>query len=176
MALDLSKSATVTPPPRKSTPKTSSAGSMRQSMKTAEREEGLNGLFQIGAAITMMVGSPLDAATVVHHGPNISREAAKLAETNESFARVLDYISSAGPYAAIITVSMPLALQILVNHKRIPSEPFANFGVMPPETLSAKISAEASRQQMQLMQEAQEAEAEAARIASKLAEAKADAS
>jgi hypothetical protein len=168
MALDLSKSASVAPPPKRTASK--GTATVRQSMKTAEREEAVNGLFQLGAAITMFAGTPTDAATVIHHGPAISRETARIAETNESFARVLDYLTNAGPYAALLTAAMPMALQILVNHKKIPAEPFANFGVVPSETLEARMRAEAAKQQLEMIREAQAAEAEAAEMAREMAE------
>jgi len=175
MALDLSKAATVSPPPKRGG-NTSSRGAatVRQSLKTTEREEAVNGLFQLGAAITMFAGTPADAATVIHHGPAIAHETAQIAESNESFARVLDYLTSYGPYAALLTACMPMALQILVNHKKIPAEPFANFGVVPTETLEARMRAEAARQQMEMIRQAQRAEAEAAEMAQQLAESRAD--
>jgi hypothetical protein len=173
MALDLSKAATATPPPKRSNAR--STATVRQSLKTTEREEAVNGLAQLGAAIVMFAGTPTDAATVVHHAPAIAHEAAVIAETNESFARVIDYLTSAGPYAAMFTACLPLGLQILVNHKKIPAEPFANFGVVPSETLEARMRAEAAKQQMQMLRAAQDAEREAAEMAQELADSRADA-
>jgi hypothetical protein len=170
MALDLSKATTATPPPKRAA-KSTVARKAVASIKTSEREEALNGLFQLGAAGCLMFGSSADAAAIAQHAPNISRETAGIAETNETFGKYLDYITAIGPYAGLLTAVMPLVLQILVNHKRLPAEPLAGFGVVSPETLNAKMQAEAMQMEMELRQQAQAAEHEAARIQSQMANA-----
>lgn len=141
MALDLSGPKTP-PPAKRPTP-----AQRQATAKTGEREEGLNGLFQIAAAGCLMGGQVADGAAVSTHGPNIAREAAQLAETNERMGRLLDYLTAVGPFAGLLAAAMPLGLQILVNHGKLPVVPaLQQFGIVPPGALEAQAKADAARQ------------------------------
>jgi uncharacterized protein with beta-barrel porin domain len=154
MALDLS--GPKTPPPAKRAP----ASTARAKVKTNEREEALNGLFQLGSAALLIAKQPADAGAVATHGPNIARETANIAENNDNFAKTIDYITAVGPYAGLLTAVMPLVLQIMVNHNKLPAEPLSAFGVMHPDALTAQAQAKAMHQQAEIMQAQQEAMAE----------------
>lgn len=151
MALDLKNT-----PPRKTPAKAVSA----RPTKADARAEGLNGLFQLGSAVCLMLGQAPDAAACAKHGPNISREAANLAETNEKLGEILDYITSAGPYAGLITAIVPFGLQIMVNHGRLPAGPLANMGIEDPQTLKSQMEAEALRAHTAMLRAQADAEAE----------------
>ena len=154
MALDLSNQTPPTPrgePTRKNPSKTSARA---QAAKTQEREDGLNGLFQLGAFAALTFGQHADAGACATHGPNISREVATLAENNDSIGKTVDYLTGVGPYAALIAALMPFTLQILVNHNRIPNSPaLAQFGVYPPEMLAQQATLQAQQQQAALAEQ-----------------------
>ncbi len=166
MALNLE----ATPPPARATSPRKNAAEKRQDKRTSEREEAVNGLFQLGAAGCLMAHQVADGAAIAEHGPNIAHETALLAENNASFAKVIDYITAIGPYAGLLTACLPLILQVAVNHKRLPAEPLAQFGVVSPETLTAKLAAQAAVNQARMMEEAREAEREANEAMARLAE------
>lgn len=155
MAVDFS-AATVTPPP------TRKGGRPRAQAQTVttkrhEREEGLNGLFQVVSAGLLMARQPADAAAVAEHGPNISREAAILADQNGNVAKALDYITAVGPFAALLGAAMPLVLQILANHGTIPAAALAPMGVKDPKALQAQYEADALREYLAAQAEQQQA-------------------
>jgi len=91
----------------------------------------------------VMIGKYADAAAIADHGPNISREAASLAQQNEKIGQWIDYLTEAGPYAGLITAVLPLALQLLANHGRIDHSKVP--GVSDPRVLETKIQAEMLR-------------------------------
>jgi len=145
-------------PQKRSTPKTSAARmpAVTVSPRSA-REEGLNGLGQVASAILVMRGLYADAGAISLHMPAVSRETAALADTNEGIAKGIDYLISMGPYSALITAIMPLALQIAANHDRIDASKAAGLGVMPPAALEAKVKAEAEALTLAVLRQASEA-------------------
>lgn len=166
MALDLTSKTPAPPPARK-------RAASRPSGKTVEREEAINGIFQIGASGLLMFGQTADAGAISIHGPAIAHETAVLADNNTGLAKIVDYITAVGPYAALFAASMPLVLQILVNHKKLPAAPLSQFGVMEPNVMAAKAEVEAMRQQEIMLREveaAQKALAEQHRRASMAAQ------
>lgn len=162
MALDLSRK---TAPPRKNAPATRKTSAA--SAKETARREGLDGIVQLASAGLLIAGQLPDAAAVQTHGPNIARETATLAENNANVAKIVDSIIAVGPWAALLTATMPLVLQILVNHHRLPAAPLSQFGIQDPDALSAGMQAEIMRQQMEAMQQRADAEAELAEMLSK---------
>lgn len=167
MALDLSG---ATPPPTR--PGTS--GSKRRTSskayeealaeKRAERADGVNGLFQLGAFGFVMAGQVADAGACAEHGPRIANEAAALAEQNERVAKVVDYVTAIGPFAALFAAVMPFGLQLLLNHGRIPYVPMlAGMGVLPAEMMEQRAAIEQQRQAAAMHEAMREAQAELAR-------------
>lgn len=152
MALDLTKP--VTPPPAHKR-EAASANKRNSAKVTSGREEAVNGLFQIAGALCLMAGQLPDAGTCAMHGPEISKQAALVAESNEGVAKVIDYITAVGPYAGLLAAAMPFALQILVNHKRIPP---GLMGTVAPEMLAAQAETDLLHQQEAVMRELEAAQ------------------
>ena len=90
--------------------------------------EGVTQLLSMPAAILGVVGSqtnniPLvaDAAVINHYAPKVAEAVNDLAQERPEVAAVLDRVLKAGPYAALMGAVVPMAIQILANHKIIPA-------------------------------------------------------
>lgn len=90
--------------------------------------EGVTQLLSMPAAILGVVGSqtsnlPLvaDAAVINHYAPKVAEAVNDLAQERPEVAAVLDKVLKAGPYAALMGAVVPMAIQILANHKVIPA-------------------------------------------------------
>lgn len=90
--------------------------------------EGVTELLTMPAAVLAVVGSqtnniPLvaDAAVVEHYAPRIATAVNGLAQERPEVAAVLDRVLKAGPYAALIGAVVPMAIQIMANHKILPA-------------------------------------------------------
>jgi hypothetical protein len=121
--------------------------------QTDSRAEAVNGLFQLGSFGSVMIGNYADAATLAEHGPGISTEVANLARENEQIGKWIDYLTQAGPYAGLITAVLPMALQLLANHKRIDHTKVP--GLTDPRVLETKIQTQMKAAAVQQMQAAQ---------------------
>jgi hypothetical protein len=133
--------------------------------KTAAREEGLQGVMQIAAAIALMTKNYADAGALDMHGPPVCHEIAVLAEDSEPIANICDRLNTVGPYAALLTATLPLVMQMLVNHGKMDAGVAGGFGgkIMSKEALAARTKAEVDKQTAAFLREAAEAEAEAAK-------------
>lgn len=140
-------------PPRKDTPNVNPEKSIDEL-----REEAANGVFQLAGLGCIILGQFADAGAISMHGPDISAVAAKMAKTNELMQRGLDALLAVGPYAEIIAVTMPLALQLLVNHRVLKAEMVAGANVVKPEVLEANVKTQMAMQAMQAMKQQQLAE------------------
>lgn len=129
--------------------------------KTDQRENGLNGIFQLGAFGLMMANQPADAAAITKHGAPIAHEAALLAETNSGAARMLDYLTEAGPYAGLITAAMPLVIQLLANHQVVKPEVgrAMNLDIVAPEALEAEAKTAQAQMAVRALHAQRDAEA-----------------
>lgn len=134
------------------------------------REEALNGIGQLGTFGLVMTGNLADAGAVGMHWPNIAREGAELAESNEYVAKAADFLGQVGPFAAILSAAMPLVLQILANHKVLPADKLGGAGVVKPEVLESQIKTEMAKQAIAALKAQQEAEEEFARMQAEYAE------
>lgn len=90
--------------------------------------KGVTELLSMPAAILGVVGSqtnniPLvaDAAVINAYAPKIGEAVNDLAQERPEVAAVLDKVLKAGPYAALMGAVVPMAIQILANHKVIPA-------------------------------------------------------
>lgn len=142
--------AVATPPPAKTV--------------TEVREEGLNGLAQLGQGLLLLTGQYAQAATVGMHWGPIAHEGAKLADGNEKIASGIDFFIRIGPYGAFLNVLMPFVLQTAANYRFIKAENAANMGVVPPQVLEAQMKTDIMRQQAEAMRAQQEAMQEAAKV------------
>ena len=156
-------SADAGAPPRKA-PRASSAGNSAASKKTAANEVALNGIAQIAGFALIMGGQYADAGAVGQHMPGIAHEVAVLADSNERVANAIGYLTEVGPYAGLMTAVMPLALQILANHNRIPADKVAAAGVVSPATLEAHVRTEMAQAEAFAMAQQREAEDQLARL------------
>lgn len=152
MALDLDA------PPRKAAAR--QARMPKAPSKTSAREDAANGIFQLAGFGLILGRQYADAGAINMHGAPIAHELATLAESNDGIAKGLDYLLEAGPYAGLITAVMPLALQIMANHKVIRADLIAGGGVVPPEALEAEVKATMARQASEAIKRQHEAEAE----------------
>lgn len=133
------------PPPRKSPPKPKSAAPNPAKIRD-EREEAVNGIFQMVSVGLVVANQWADAGAIEMHGPNVSRETVKLAEKYEKVGNAIDALASVGPFTAIIGAVMPLVLQIAANHKKLPSEKLGALGVKDPRVLESEMRMTAQRQ------------------------------
>lgn len=90
--------------------------------------EGVAELLTMPAAVLAVVGSqtnniPLvaDAAVVEHYAPRVAAAVNALAQEKAEVAAVLERVLKAGPYAALFGAVVPMAIQILANHKILPA-------------------------------------------------------
>jgi hypothetical protein len=99
----------------------------------------VNGLFQVATLGFTAKGMYADAAAIAIHGPNVSRELATLAESDERIASVIDYLTTAGPYTGLIMAVLPFALQIAANHGRIDASKTMMPGIREPAELEKEM-------------------------------------
>lgn len=104
------------PPKGVAAPRAKSSG-YRSKSKTDYRP-GFLGLAQMGAFVASFF-SPLDAVAVTDHAPRIADAVQVTADNDPKFAAAMDRILSAGPYAALISAVVPMAVQILHNHNEM---------------------------------------------------------
>lgn len=148
--------------PRRVTESVEDVGAVGPQTKADLRQEALNGVLQIGQLVTVGMGQLADAGAIGMFGPPMVNETVKLAENNAKVARMVDLLVEVGPYAGILAAGIPFLAQILVNHKVIPAETFANAGVVTPDILAEQMkmtlmkqALEAQREQMRMMAEMQ---------------------
>lgn len=129
------------------TPRTAAAPKPRKATATRAKTPGVTdyrpgimGLLQIPAMGLSMIGRQsknaalqADGMTLAMHAGNIAEALNMTAQTQPQVAKALDNIMKAGPYGAILTAVVPLALQIAANHGVIPVNP--QMGLHSPEDL-----------------------------------------
>lgn len=166
MPIDMS--AAKAPPRKRATAGTASARIQSQPVETRtpneRRYEGLNGLAQLGQGLCLLVGQYADAAAIGQHFDPVARELANIADSSDFVAKPVDFLIEIGPYGALIAAVMPLALQIMANHKIIDATKLAGQGIVPPELLEAQMKTQVARMQAQAMKAQQEAMAETKRL------------
>jgi hypothetical protein len=143
MAID--KSTRPAAPPRKSAVTTSKpTGS---DSKHRKRKEGLQSVQQAAGLALIAAKQPADAAAVGMHGDAIIDELVTLADSEESIAKALDYLTKTGPYSALVMATLPLMMQLAVNHGRMkPNAMMPN--VVSKETLDAQYRADMAKVEM----------------------------
>jgi len=163
MPIDMS-AATVKAPPRKSAASRASTGTpklVEYKSPVEKRTEGLNGLGQLGQGLCLMMGQYADAAAIGMHWGPVASELAKIADSNETIAKPIDFMIEIGPYGALLEAAIPFVLQILANHKLIKAEAMLGSNVVTPEVLDAQMKAQVMRTQAQAMRAQQAALADA---------------
>lgn len=151
---------TSTPPPAR-TKTTAKPVSSPARTKREERLEAVGGLGQLAQAGLIMTGQFADAGAVGLHFGRIASEVVSLAETDTRVAAVIEPLLNIGPYAALVTAMLPLAMQILVNHGK--AKPGA-LGTVSPATLESQIKTALAKAELEQVIQQKAAEEEAARI------------
>ena len=122
------------------------------------RFEDMDAFIKVGVAVAVFTKNHADAGAIAMHGPGFTRALAKQADTNEQIAKILDMLGAIGPYSELVGAALPLVMQILVNHDRVPAEAVQNFGVVSPKVLESKVKLELKSAELQLMQQLQQQE------------------
>lgn len=101
---------------------------------------GLLGVGQMGATVLAFV-SPLDALAVTDHWPGIAEALNETAKTNPALAGILDKVLAMGPWGLVIGACVPLAVQVLANHKLLPEQATTGLGALTREQMVARLAA-----------------------------------
>lgn len=110
-----------------------------------ERQSGVQGLVQIGAAVCMLldqrtpeknIAFKADAITLANAADPIASAVVETAKHNQQFAAVVDKITAAGPYAALIGVGFQVGMQLAANHGVKAAQ---MMGALAPEDLVASV-------------------------------------
>ena len=130
----------VNPPAPRAKPKPSAAQVKATVSAVKEsRYQAVNGIFQLSVLGLSAKGLYADAAATSIHGPNVARELATLADTDERIASIIDYLTTAGPYTGLIMAVLPFALQIAANHGRIDATKTMMPGIREPAELEKEM-------------------------------------
>jgi hypothetical protein len=93
----------------------------------SDRVEAVSGLMQIIGGGCLVVAQRnndekllADAVVIGEAGRPMGEACASVAATNPKFAAALDKLTSAGPYAALLTVAVGLGSQLAANHDVLP--------------------------------------------------------
>lgn len=125
------------PPKGVSGPKLKSTSS-RTKTKTDYRP-GFLGLAQLGSFVANFF-SPLDAIAITDHAPNIAEAVQVTADNDPKFAAAMDRILSTGPYAALLGATIPMVVQILHNHDKVPGDIVKGMGGRTKDEVIAYLS------------------------------------
>jgi hypothetical protein len=111
------------------------------------------------------------AATFGMYWEPIAKELANLSESQPVIAKAADILITAGPYAALISVATPFAMQTAANYGLIDAKKAVGSNIVPPAVLEAQMKArmaemeaQAIREQQAAMQRALQAQQEYERV------------
>lgn len=113
-------------PPKDAAARTAKAAPKPARVQTdAQRKEGVKGLVQVASVLCLAmdqrtpaadVSFRADAYTLAANADAIADAVAETAKQSEGFARALDKITAAGPYAALVGVAFSVGMQLASNH------------------------------------------------------------
>lgn len=153
------------------TPKRNPPAQINEPSIREQRIDAIDGIWQIIGLGCIMTGQYADAGAIDMHGHGISIEAVNLAEKNAGIAKGADTLLQVGPYAAIVAVSMPLIVQVLVNHKVVPAEKMASANVVHPDVLESQVKTKMMHAAMEALRAQRDAENELAAMQAEFAAA-----
>lgn len=165
------------PPPRNAAKKTTARQPAKppqdpeqaKQQRIIYRQNGVIGLGQIGVFITGIFGWKADSGTIAMYAPEIGKEAAELAESNEQLGAQLDRAAELGPYAALLAIGVQFGAQIAVNHGWLKADRFgAGSTIMAPEQIIAEVE---TQQALEMAKRAEELAASKMEALSRLEEA-----
>lgn len=119
----------------------------------SQREDGLNGLFQMISVVAMAFGAWADAGAINAHGPGLTTETVKLADKYESIGKGLDALSQVGPFTGVITAGAPLIIQLCANHKILSATQSAQLGATDPQVLAQQMQLKTQREAVAMQRE-----------------------
>jgi hypothetical protein len=114
----------------------------------ARRGDGVRGLVQMAAGLCLVADSRTpdkniafraDAVTLAASSDALATACVETAKHSASFAAALDKVTQAGPYAALISVTLGLGAQLARNHGVKAGE---MLGAKSPEDVLAALEAE----------------------------------
>ncbi len=119
----------------------------RKQKSGTDYREAISGMLQLPAGVLAFVGSQTDkqgrlthpeyladASAITQYAPPIAEALNDLANDQPQVAAILDRVLKVGPYGAILSAVLPMAAQILANHKVIPA------GVMGAKSLEEQFT------------------------------------
>ena len=160
-------------PPKRSTPKTSSAPQQATGLTPRDqtRKDNLMGVLSAGSMFALMRGYYADAGAISQHGPKVATELVLLGKNNEPIGKVLDLLAQAGPYTGIVFAVLPLAAQLAINHNRLDASKVSGInGVTTKEALEAQVKAEIQEAELEALKEAQDRQANVAKLRAEVGE------
>lgn len=134
-------------------PPGSTSGAPRKPKKPERKDyrPPILGVFQLAAAPCILAGQALkqsafiaDAAAITMHAPPIAEAINDLANEDPQVAAVLDRLLVIGPYGAVLAAALPLAAQVITNHRASVLTVTQAFGAVNPEQLIATLVEEVS--------------------------------
>lgn len=135
--------------------------------KNAERADALNGLGQLAQVPLIATRQFADAGAVSLYWPNIAKEIANLADSQEAVANLVDPLIKVGPYTALVAAILPFFVQIAVNHNRM--APGA-MGTVPATMLSAQVETQLAQAELEALRMQAQAEGAAAAMRQEMEE------
>lgn len=120
-----------------------------------ERLDAINGLGQIAQVPLLATKQFADVGALSVHWPNVAKELAELADSQEVIARVIDPLIKVGPYTGLVAAILPFFMQIAVNHGRVAA---GAMGTVPGNALAAQVEAGLAASEMEALQAQLEAE------------------
>lgn len=160
---------TETAPPKKSTTtRRATPAKTYASPETVrqDREDAVNGVFQLAGMVCMAFGKWADAGAINTYGPGVTTETVKLADKYESVGKSIDALAQVSPFAGLIAAVTPLVIQLAANHKMISPAQAGAMGATNPDALAQQMQIQAQRQAIQVQMALQrEKEAMAAEMA-----------
>lgn len=120
-----------------------------------ERLDAINGLGQIAQVPLLATKQFADVGALSVHWPNVAKELAELADSQEVIARVIDPLIKVGPYTGLVAAILPFFMQIAVNHGRVAA---GAMGTVPGNALAAQVEAGLAAAEMEALQAQLEAE------------------
>jgi len=145
---------TNAPPPVVGAKRTASTPKKTTSVKD-QRKEALEGIGQLAQVPLIAMKQFEDVGAFSVHWPNVAREVAELADSQEAIARVIDPLIKIGPYTGLVAAILPFAMQIAVNHGRVAA---GAMGTVPANSLAAQVEAGLAQAEMEALQTQLQAE------------------
>lgn len=133
----------------------------KSTSKNDDRREALEGLGQLAQVPLIATKQFADAGAIGIYWPNVSKELANLADSQDAIAKVIDPLLKVGPYTGLVTALLPFLMQIAVNHGRV--APGA-MGTVPASMLSAQIETRLANAELEALRMQREAEKAAAEM------------